>query len=101
MTERSISHNQQEESEVSSLTSSPSSARIAKVVAATLFVVLFVVLMLMEPAVPDRIRLLTGPEGSPYHELGSRYATELALRGLAVDVAASASRRCGCSIDPI
>jgi len=39
-----------------------------------LFAGLFIVLMLMEPAVPDRIRLLTGPEGSPYHELGSRYA---------------------------
>jgi hypothetical protein len=55
-------------------------------VVAVVSVVLLVVLMLMEPAVPDRIRLYTGPEGGPYHELGRRYATELALRGLAVDV---------------
>jgi hypothetical protein len=83
MTDRSASDKQREGPEAPSF---GLTARIAKVTGAVLFVVLLVVLMLMEPAVPDRIRLLTGPEGSPYHELGSRYAAELGARGLTVEV---------------
>ena len=56
-------------------------ARIAVVV-----VVLLAALLLVRPSMPDRIVLLTGPEGSAYHALGVHYAETIRARGLAVDV---------------
>ena len=84
MTDANTLHQKGEASKTDSIAST--TTRMTFPLFAILFVVLFIVLMLMEPTVPDRIRLLTGPEGSPYHELGSRYATEIGLRGLEVDV---------------
>jgi len=55
-------------------------------VTVALLAVLFMSLLLIKPAMPDRVRLLTGPAGSPYHELGLRYADTLGRRGLGVDV---------------
>jgi len=49
-------------------------------------IVLFVSLVVINPAMPERIRLLTGPAGSAYHTLGQRYATELEERGLTTEV---------------
>ncbi|MCP3981451.1 MAG: hypothetical protein GY716_19300 [bacterium] len=54
--------------------------------AAAIAIVLFVTLVLLKPAMPDRIVLLTGPEGSAYHDLGTRYAEDLRSRGLEADV---------------
>jgi TRAP-type uncharacterized transport system substrate-binding protein len=51
--------------------------------------VLFVTLVIIKPAMPDRIELLTGPEGSPYHSHGQRLATELQNRGLETTVIAT------------
>ena len=48
--------------------------------------VLLVSLLLIRPAMPDRIVLLTGPEGSSYQALGQRYAAILRGRGLETDV---------------
>jgi len=47
---------------------------------------LFISFVVFKPAMPDRIALLTGPEGSVYQELGQRYAAELEKRGLYADV---------------
>ena len=49
-------------------------------------VVLLVSLAILKPAAPDTITLLTGPEGSSYHELGKRYAAYLGDLGLEVEV---------------
>jgi len=54
--------------------------------AAVIVIVLFVTLLIVKPAMPDRIVLLTGPEGSTYHHLGGRYAEDLRRRGLEADV---------------
>ena len=54
--------------------------------AAALAVVLFVVIVFIKPDMPDRITLLTGPDGSAYHELGLKYAVELKENGLGADV---------------
>ena len=56
------------------------------VTVAAIAVVLFVSLVVLKPAMPDRITLLTGPEGSSYHDLGLRYASELEARGLDAEV---------------
>ncbi|MCP3903618.1 MAG: ABC transporter substrate-binding protein [Planctomycetes bacterium] len=57
--------------------------------AAVLVAVLFVALVLIKPAMPDRIDLLTGPVGSAYHQLGERYAEDLRRHGLDVNVIAT------------
>ena len=49
-------------------------------------IMIFVTLVIIKPAMPERIILLTGPDGSAYHELGKRIAEELRLRELEVDV---------------
>jgi TRAP-type uncharacterized transport system substrate-binding protein len=54
--------------------------------AALIAIVLFVALVVVKPAMPDRIVLLTGPEGGAYHDLGERYADDLRLRGLEAEV---------------
>jgi TRAP-type uncharacterized transport system substrate-binding protein len=56
------------------------------VCALVIAVALFVTLVVVKPAVPDRIVLLTGPEGSAYHDLGTRYAADLRGRGLEAEV---------------
>jgi uncharacterized protein len=48
--------------------------------------VLVVTLVIMKPAAPDTLILLTGPEGSSYHEMGKRLADELHRRGLSTEV---------------
>ena len=45
--------------------------------------------MIIKPAMPDKIILLTGPEGSTYCELGTRYASILRARGLETEVVAT------------
>jgi TRAP-type uncharacterized transport system substrate-binding protein len=54
-----------------------------------LLLVLLVTLLVVKPAMPDRIDLLTGPAGSAYHDLGERYAEDLRRRGLDADVIAT------------
>jgi len=49
-------------------------------------VVLFVTLVVVKPAMPGHVILLTGPEGSAYHDLGTRYAEDLRSRGLEAEV---------------
>jgi len=49
-------------------------------------VAVLVTLVVVQPAMPDRLVLYTGPEGSAYDDLGRRYAQELRARGLEVDV---------------
>jgi TRAP-type uncharacterized transport system substrate-binding protein len=49
-------------------------------------VVLFVTLVVVKPAMPGHVILLTGPEGSAYHDLGRRYAEDLRSRGLEAEV---------------
>jgi len=56
-------------------------------------IALFVSLVVVKPAVPDRITLLTGPEGGAYHALGLEYAEDLRRHGLDVDVEATAGLR--------
>ncbi len=53
---------------------------------AVLAVVLVVSLVIMKPEAPKKIILLTGPEGSGYHELGKRYADYLGEQGLETEV---------------
>jgi TRAP-type uncharacterized transport system substrate-binding protein len=53
---------------------------------AVVVVVLFVTLVIVKPAMPDHIELLTGPEGSAYHSYGVRLAAELQRRGLDAEV---------------
>lgn len=53
---------------------------------AVVAIVLFVTLVIIKPAMPDRIVLLTGPEESAYHGLGLRYAAALRDRGLEAEV---------------
>ena len=53
---------------------------------AAVAIVLLVSLVIVRPAAPDKITLLTGPEGSGYHELGRRYAAALGDLGLEVEV---------------
>jgi len=53
---------------------------------AVIAVALLVSLVIFSPAAPKKITLLTGPEGSGYHELGKRYAVYLGDRGLNVEV---------------
>ena len=43
-------------------------------------------LVVIKPAIPDRIVLLTGPESGAYHEFGMRLAEDLRTRGIEVDV---------------
>jgi len=49
-------------------------------------IVLLVSLVIMKPEAPEKIILLTGPEGSGYHELGKRYAEYLCEQGLETEV---------------
>lgn len=53
---------------------------------AAVAIVLLVSLVIIRPAAPDKITLLTGPEGSGYHELGARYGLYLEDLGLEVDI---------------
>lgn len=53
-------------------------------------VVLFVSLVVLKPAEPDRIQLLTGPEETAYHQLGKRYAAELKHLGLETEIVLTA-----------
>jgi len=53
---------------------------------AVIAIVLLVSLVILKPAAPDRITILTGPEGSGYHELGKRYAAYLGDLGLEAEV---------------
>jgi TRAP-type uncharacterized transport system substrate-binding protein len=59
------------------------------IAAAVLFVVLLVALVLIKPAMPASIDLLTGPPGSAYYELGQQYAEELRRRGLDAEAIAT------------
>ena len=54
--------------------------------AAVLVIALFVAMVIIKPAMPHRITLLTGPEGSAYHQLGLEYAADLRSRGLETEV---------------
>jgi TRAP-type uncharacterized transport system substrate-binding protein len=49
-------------------------------------VALLVSVVIIRPSQPKTIVLLTGPEGSSYHEIGKLYARELRGRGLATEV---------------
>ena len=53
-------------------------------------IVLLVSLAILKPAAPDSITLLTGPEGSGYHELGKRYAAYLEDLGLTTEIKVTA-----------
>jgi len=53
---------------------------------AVIAIVLLVSLVILKPAAPDKITLLTGPEGSGYHEQGKRYAAYLTDLGLEAEV---------------
>ena len=53
---------------------------------AAIGVVLVVSLVIMKPAAPDKLILLTGPEGSAYHEMAKSLADELHRRGLSTEV---------------
>jgi TRAP-type uncharacterized transport system substrate-binding protein len=53
---------------------------------AVIAIALLVSLVILRPAAPKRIVLLTGPEGSGYHELGKRYAEYLDEQGLHTEV---------------
>ncbi|MHC4990604.1 MAG: TAXI family TRAP transporter solute-binding subunit, partial [Planctomycetota bacterium] len=65
----------------------PRAPRVSVIVfAAVIAIVLFVTLVLVKPAMPDRVVLLTGPEGSAYHDLGTRYGRDLRRRGLDAEV---------------
>jgi len=57
---------------------------------AIIAVVFIVALAVFQPAMPDRIVLLTGPEDSTYHHLGTRYAEQLRKDGLEVEVVETA-----------
>jgi len=57
---------------------------------ALIAIVLLVSLVILRPAAPDSITLLTGPEGSTYHEFGKRFATTLEDLGLEVEVKVTA-----------
>ena len=52
-------------------------------------IALLVSLVIFKPAMPKKIVLLTGPEGSSYHELGKMYATYLNGQGLQTEVKAT------------
>ena len=54
-------------------------------------------LRLIGPAVPNEIRLLTGPEGSTFHEYGLQYKEYLARHGVTVKLETTATK--GLSID--
>ena len=60
-------------------------------------IVLLVSLAILKPAAPDKITLLTGPEGGGYHELGKSYASYLRDMGLEVEVKSHRRRfrKCG------
>lgn len=53
---------------------------------AVIAVVLFVSLVIIKPSAPESIILLTGPEGSSYHEMGKRLAASINEMGLETDV---------------
>ena len=54
--------------------------------ATILLLVLGLTLRQIGPAAPGEVQLLTGPAGSPYHQLGERYAAYLRARGLPAEV---------------
>ncbi len=53
---------------------------------AVISIALLISLVIIKPASPEKIVLLTGPEGSSYHELGTRYAEYLNQLGLQTEV---------------
>jgi TRAP-type uncharacterized transport system substrate-binding protein len=54
--------------------------------AAAFAILLLVTLVVLKPAMPDRITLLAGPAGSADHDLAQSYARDLRRRGLEADV---------------
>jgi TRAP transporter TAXI family solute receptor len=57
---------------------------------ALIAIVLLFSLVILKPAAPDRIVLLTGPEGGSYLEIGARLAESISGSGLEVEVRATA-----------
>jgi TRAP-type uncharacterized transport system substrate-binding protein len=53
---------------------------------AAIAILLLATLVIVKPAMPDRITLLAGPAGSADHALAQRYAEDLQRRGLDADV---------------
>jgi len=53
---------------------------------AVICAVLVVTLVIMKPAAPDKLILLTGPENGAYHAMGERLANELRQRGLETEI---------------
>jgi len=51
--------------------------------------VLVVTLVIMKPAAPDKLILLTGPVDGAYHAMGERLANELRQRGLEIEIRAT------------
>ncbi len=70
------------------LTEKQKRLRMTKIIFSTAVVglAIFVAMVMIKPAMPDRITLLTGPVGSAYHELGQKYAADLRSRGLETEV---------------
>jgi TRAP-type uncharacterized transport system substrate-binding protein len=70
-----------------SITKERRSWRLSRTTAvAIIAIALFVSLVILKPAAPEKIVLLTGPEGTGYHELGSLYANHLTELGLHTEV---------------
>jgi len=53
---------------------------------AIIAIALLVSFVILKPAAPEKIVLLTGPEGTSYHALGQRYAEYLDQQGLQTEV---------------
>lgn len=71
----------------SSLAREEQGHRIRQIAGWTLIAIaVFVSLVMIKPSLPSKIVLLTGPEGSSYHAIGTLYARELSARGLPTEV---------------
>lgn len=57
---------------------------------AVIAIVFIVALVILQPAMPDRVVLLTGPDDSTYHHLGTKYADKIRQYGLEVEVVETA-----------
>lgn len=53
---------------------------------AAVAILLITMLVVVKPAMPDRITLLAGPEGSPVHGVAESYSEDLQRRGLEAEV---------------
>jgi ABC-type amino acid transport substrate-binding protein len=70
-----------------SITKERRTARLSRTTAiAVIAAVLFVSLIIIKPSAPENIVLLTGPEGSSYHEMGKTLAASLDKIGLETEV---------------